>query len=291
MHQSELAQFCSENTPEDNKHNPRPGKDIQMSRITEPAALPADMPESKTWVQELESFAEEFKKEIVPPAPKASLGVGPVKYHAKFSSVEGVNEKRVKVLDDIIQFEESLGKHWIKIEAMLIATMYGREDPIKWLPAAQRYTIRCELYVMTAKLASSNGLARGSVLDTSTLMNVIRMCSPSETHANAAELSLIAGFIPKPTASLTPDGPVLVNEMDEELSMEHFAKLVDGMRKQQAKVDLLYRFIFRLLHRPEAEEDSIPRKKIPTSDQSPTEGNLKDRTTFSIAEIDGISKK
>lgn len=106
---------------------------------------PATMPVSNLWLQELQNFAQEFKRKNKPSTPQGDVGTGTVRYRVEFSTDEGVNEKRLKVLDDAIHLEEILGNYWINTEAALMTSMFGREDPVKWLPAAQRYAIRYEL--------------------------------------------------------------------------------------------------------------------------------------------------
>ncbi|KAL2065447.1 hypothetical protein VTL71DRAFT_3117 [Oculimacula yallundae] len=282
-HQGEVAQRKTRYGDEQEaRMNSKPKKDVRMTSTFEPAA----MPDSKSWLQEVQNFAQEFRREIVPPAPKASLGVGPVKYHIKFPLDEGVNEKRAKLLDEIIHLEQSLGDYWIKIEANLIASMYGREDPIKWLPAAQRYAIRCELFEITTKFTSSNGLAQGSPLETSALLDIIRMCSLSGKRANLAELSLVAKFVPKTTPLMAPNGTMLVNSMSGVASMEELAKLVDMFCKQQSRIHALHRFMFKLLHAPDGDEHLMSRRKYLTNHQPQTEGESKEATRFSDAETD-----
>ncbi|KAL5331242.1 hypothetical protein ACEPPN_000771 [Leptodophora sp. 'Broadleaf-Isolate-01'] len=206
------------------------------------------MPVRKTWLEELQSFAQEFKRETVPPVPEVDVGTGPVQYQVKFPIDEGVNEKRVKLLDDAIYLEEVLGNYWIKTEALLLTSIFGDGGPIRWLPAAQRFAARCELQEMTTKIVSSNALAQDKELATEDLMDLVRICGQSEDPINPAELSLLAAFVPKTTPLMTANGVVLANGMDTESNMEDLERIADGFRMQKMKVDAVHRFVFNILH-------------------------------------------
>ncbi|KAH7317285.1 hypothetical protein BKA65DRAFT_483524 [Rhexocercosporidium sp. MPI-PUGE-AT-0058] len=229
---------------------------------------------SKTWLQELQSFAQEFKRENVPPVLQGDVGTGPVQYQVQFSTDEGINEKRLKLLDDAIRFEEYLGNYWIEVEALLVSSAVGNEGPLRWLPAAQRYAIRCELQEMTAKFASSNHLAQGTGLDISCLMEAMRICSKSK-DPNPAELSLVAAFVPRTVPLMTANGVVLTNNMDTESKMKELENIVYGYRKQGIKVDAVHDFVFKVIHGSDRKGRSIAHKKEVTNSQPPTEENSK----------------
>ena len=95
-------------------------------------------PANETWLQELQSFATEFQRGKVPPESQGDGDTRSVKYRASFSKDEGVSEKGIKLLEDIIKFEELLGNYWIDMEALLVKATLGRESPIKWLSKARR---------------------------------------------------------------------------------------------------------------------------------------------------------
>jgi hypothetical protein len=112
-----------------------------MSVEAESAAPPAN----ETWLQELQSFATEFQRGKAPLESQGDGDTRSVKYRASFSKDEGVSEKSIKLLEEIIKFEELLGNYWIDMEALLVKASFGREDPIKWLSKARRCAIRYEL--------------------------------------------------------------------------------------------------------------------------------------------------
>ena len=112
-----------------------------MSVEAESAAPPAN----ETWLQELQSFATEFQRGKAPLESQGDGDTRSVKYRASFSKDEGVSEKSIKLLEEIIKFEELLGNYWIDMVALLVKASFGREDPIKWLSKARRCAIRYEL--------------------------------------------------------------------------------------------------------------------------------------------------
>ncbi|PVH68991.1 hypothetical protein DL98DRAFT_627320 [Cadophora sp. DSE1049] len=238
-----------------------------MSTQAESAAPPAN----ETWLQELQTFATEFKREKALSVPPGDVGIGSAKYRASFSRDEGINEKGVKLLEDTINFEEFLGNYWIKIEALLMKANFGSEDPIEWLPAARRCAIRYELQEMTANFVSNNGLAQGTRLASAALVDIIRVCSQFSNPANPAELSVVAAFVPRTVPSIAADGIILSNNLDTEDGMEILAELVDRHRSYKVKVDAVHGFLFKLLLGSEEKRQPISNKKAISCGQRPTE--------------------
>lgn len=93
------------------------------------------------------------------------------------------------------------------------------------LPCPIRGNQTYKLCRKTTRFISSTGLAKGSQVDVSGLMEIIRICAASEDSTNLAELSLVARFIPSSTPLIPPDGILLADNMDSELEMESLAKL------------------------------------------------------------------
>jgi hypothetical protein len=104
-------------------------------------------PGRELW-SELKDFAQEFKgfmrKDAIP-TPQADLGIGPLKYNVKFKTDQGIAEKPLVLLDKLVTLGKLLGDRRIKFEATVLYVLYGKEDPMSWLPAAQRIAIRSEI--------------------------------------------------------------------------------------------------------------------------------------------------
>ncbi|KAH7386155.1 hypothetical protein BKA64DRAFT_711387 [Cadophora sp. MPI-SDFR-AT-0126] len=243
-----------------------------MSNQAESAASPAN----ESWLQELQTFAKEFKRGDAPSVFPGDVGIGSVKYRTSFSKDEGINEKGVKLLEDIINLEEVLGNYWIKVEALLMKATFGREDPIEWLPAARRCAIRYELQEMTAKVVSSNGLAQGTRLASAALVDIIRVCSQFSNPANPAELAVVAAYVPRTVPSMTADGIILSNKLDAEDGIEILADLVDRHRSYKVKVDAVHGLLFKLLHGSEEKIQPNANKEEANCGQRPTGDLLKD---------------
>jgi hypothetical protein len=97
---------------------------------------------------ELKEFAQEFKgfirKDAIP-TPQADFGIGPFKYNLKFEADEPIAEKPLVLLDKLVTLGKLLGDRKIKFEATVLCLLYGKEDPISWLPSAQRIVIRTQI--------------------------------------------------------------------------------------------------------------------------------------------------
>jgi hypothetical protein len=97
---------------------------------------------------ELREFAQEFKgfmrKDAIP-TPQADFGIGPFKYNLKFEADQAIAEKPLVLLDKLVTLGKLLGDRRIKFEATVLCLLYGKEDPLSWLPAAQRIVIRSEI--------------------------------------------------------------------------------------------------------------------------------------------------
>jgi len=97
---------------------------------------------------DLREFAEEFKgfmrKDAIP-TPQADFGIGPFKYNLKFEADQPIAEKPLVLLDKLVTLGKLLGDRRIKFEATVLCLLYGKEDPVSWLPAAQRIVIRTEI--------------------------------------------------------------------------------------------------------------------------------------------------
>ncbi|KAK0112206.1 hypothetical protein ONS96_001456 [Cadophora gregata f. sp. sojae] len=213
-------------------------------------------PGNDTWLQELQTFAAEFKRGRESSMPQRDLEIGTAKYRASFSNDEGINEKGVKLLENFISLEELLGNYWINIEVILMKAAFGRDDPIEWLPAAQRCAIRYELQEMTAKVVSITGLSQGLRLASVALVDFIRVCSKFRNPTNPAELSIIAAFVPRTVPLMTAGGLILSNNLDTEVGSENLAELVDRHRSYTLKVNAVHGLLFKLLHG--SEEDKQP---------------------------------
>ena len=98
------------------------------------------------WLVELKNFAKEFeldRREGVKSTPQADFGIGPVRYDAHFNDTGNVIDlSQLELVDRLVKLEQALGDARIKFEATLLFTIFGKEDPIRWLPASQRLRIR-----------------------------------------------------------------------------------------------------------------------------------------------------
>jgi len=103
---------------------------------------------SSLLADELREFAQEFKgfirKDAIP-TPQADFGIGPFKYNLKFEADQPIAEKPLVLLDKLVTLGKLLGDRRIKFEATVLCLLYGKEDPVSWLPAAQRIVIRTEI--------------------------------------------------------------------------------------------------------------------------------------------------
>jgi hypothetical protein len=74
--------------------------------------------------------------------PQADLGIGPVQYNIQFPPEGGIAERPLAYLNRLVELEKELGDYTIKFEATLLCIVFGVEDPLSWLPSAQRLAIR-----------------------------------------------------------------------------------------------------------------------------------------------------
>jgi hypothetical protein len=97
---------------------------------------------------DIRGFAQEFKgfirKDAIP-TPQADFGIGPFKYNLKFEADQPIAEKSLVLLDKLVTLGKLLCDRRIKFEATVLCLLYGKEDPVSWLPAAQRIVIRIEI--------------------------------------------------------------------------------------------------------------------------------------------------
>ena len=77
--------------------------------------------------------------------PQAGNGIGPVKYDTYFSEGEFMEWDLLMELNDLFTSEKIIGDALIKSDAEGMALLFGREDPLPWIPAAQRVAIRSEM--------------------------------------------------------------------------------------------------------------------------------------------------
>lgn len=78
------------------------------------------------------------------PTPQADMGIGPVSYDAVFDDA-CLGKEAIIIADAIAKAQKAFGDIMLKIQASMLAQKFGREDPITWLPAAQRLTIRRDM--------------------------------------------------------------------------------------------------------------------------------------------------
>jgi hypothetical protein len=90
---------------------------------------------------EVESNARQARENVLL-TPQADLGIGPVQYNIKFPPGGGIAERPLSYLNTLVELEKKLGDYSIKFEATLLCVVFGVEDPLIWLPSAQRLAIR-----------------------------------------------------------------------------------------------------------------------------------------------------
>lgn len=88
---------------------------------------------------------KEYRQEEKLPTPQADLGIGPVKYQIKFPAGMRINTRAVARINRLVQQEKIAGDLLLKMHLRLICMLHGREDPLKWVPAAFRAKIRMDI--------------------------------------------------------------------------------------------------------------------------------------------------
>ncbi|KAF4635612.1 hypothetical protein G7Y89_g2483 [Cudoniella acicularis] len=135
-------------------------------------------------------------------APQADCGIGLVKYDIKFD-LEGIAEKHLMQFDRLVNLEKALGDHYIKFEATLLCMKFGREDPIAWLPSAQRMSIRRDIRNVIMRFVDELKLGTRYLYECEMFSKIMRYIDGRSRWIgaeNPTEISFIASFVPKEDA-------------------------------------------------------------------------------------------
>jgi len=119
-------------------------------------------------LENMSRFAEDFGADLDPSdsyisTPEADLGIGPVKYQVKFKPIGYIQTAKLDLLNRLIKLEKSNGDMLIKLDAVSLALVLGKETRFKRLLPLLRTAIRIENQEYVEDCIRSKDLAANSL--------------------------------------------------------------------------------------------------------------------------------
>ncbi|RDL31514.1 uncharacterized protein BP5553_09723 [Venustampulla echinocandica] len=208
----------------------------------------------KQWNSAFSSMGREFKSFPVknykkPYTPQADMGIGPVNYDVTFLEAR-LCKRSILILNELVKVEKKLGDVWLKAEATLLFSKYGKEDPISWLPAAQRLGIRRDMRRLTAGFVKRLRIADH---DDAGVHAIFELLEDSDSRAeryggeNPATIALISSLAPRGPRIPGPFGTVIYPIVHRNFTEAGIASILKEDTIQRVRANAAKRLVIKML--------------------------------------------